>query len=56
MIDKLMAWLHARLKWLPKLGGGITFMVGKVPVKLWTLVALAIFVSGLLVYHYGFVA
>lgn len=54
-MDKLMAWLHAKLRWLPKLGGGKQFMVGNVPVKLWTIVGLAIFVVIILVYHYGFV-
>ena len=53
-MDKLMAFLHKFIRPITKLGGGKKFMVGSVPVHLWTLVALAIFIIGILIYHFGF--
>lgn len=53
-MDKLMAFLHKVIRPITKLGGGKKFMVGKVPVHLWTLVAMAIFVGLIMIYHFGF--
>jgi hypothetical protein len=49
-----MAWLSDKLEFLPKLGGGKSWMVGEVRVHLWPFVAFGIFVALLLIYHYGF--
>lgn len=50
-MDKVFAFLHKCFGWLPKLGGGKSWMVGSVRVYLWPFVALAIFV-GLTLIHY----
>jgi hypothetical protein len=53
-LDSFMGWLSDKLSFLPKLGGGKSWMVGSVRVHLWPFVAFGIFVAALLVYHFGF--
>ena len=55
MIDRFFAWLHPKLRWLPKLGGGIHWRTesGKV-IYLWPFVGLAIFVTVLFIYDRWF--
>lgn len=51
-MDSLMAWLHAKLAWLPKLGGGYSWRVNvggkEIVVMLWPFVAFAIFLAAIL--------
>jgi hypothetical protein len=60
-VDKLMAFLHKVIGPITKLGGGVGGTIPEwVPLlggkdwKLWPFVAMAIFVSILLIYHFGF--
>lgn len=54
MIDKVFAFLHSAFSWLPKLGGGKSWLVKDVRVQLWPFVAVAIFIVLICIYHFGF--
>ena len=51
-LDRFMGWLSDKLSVLTRLGGGKSWMVGKVRVHLWPFVAFGIFVALLLGYHF----
>ena len=58
-MDAIMAWLHDKLSWLPKLGGGffITLPFGNdgrgTRVYLWPFVAVGIFVVITLIHYWA---